>query len=213
MERKTQKRGDKSWGERRGKRSPALFLFWIKGLRKYVLMEVNCSQWEPCDRRSGQIVWKKRRARGVLCKSKEGTWRLCVSLRLYSEWPDVEVRGQSDNHICKHTSSPWAAFWRYSCLTQSSLAGKCLQCINVREERPRVQSATLCPVYLGTSLLNNKRQGKNNCAGSIIQVWKDTHTHTINSSSASGVCEESPLWSCGTWFFVISAGLSLTLEH
>lgn len=36
------------------KEAPPLSLVWIKGLRKYVLMEVNCSQWETCDLRKWQ---------------------------------------------------------------------------------------------------------------------------------------------------------------
>lgn len=68
----------------------SLSLVQIKGLRKYVLMEVNCSQWETCDLQSGKVLQEESRASPLY------SWDVCREatqhLRgaffcLYCKWP------------------------------------------------------------------------------------------------------------------------------
>lgn len=102
------------WGTRGGKeRNPRSSLVWIKGLRKYVSMEVNCSQWETCDLQSGKVHWGESRPTLFTrerCDHEAPQKPAGCLLLFVLQMARPGLRGQSDNHMYKHTSRPE---WRF----------------------------------------------------------------------------------------------------
>ncbi len=107
------------------------------------------------------------------------------------------VRGQSDNHICKHTSPPeqhsggppaWpCCFWQVNVCNASTYRGECVS-----------RALAQCSAYWVQPFKQRKAQAKimvHSHRPTCARRHTHTHTHTsslINSSSASWVCEASP---------------------
>ena len=185
-------------------RDPPLTLVWIKGLRKYVSMEVNCSQWKTCDLRSGKVLWGVKshplyswEVRFVAPQNLQG-----ASFCLYYKWPCIGWKVKAIITYVNTTLLLSETFWEPPawpcCFWQVNVC-------NASTHRSRCVSIELSVYWAPVFQTKKENWGKIMVHGTFSQahMCKQAHTHTstdthiqqlplMNSSSASWVCEASP---------------------